>query len=82
MKFDSTVAHSGDHCNSKVAFTSGQHVARQDVAGSMLFVAVNSIKLNCYQFLARLLLDLGIHVAEIQATCCRQQETCCHQRAT
>jgi len=70
----------------KAAFTPGQRVA-----GNMLLVAVNKIVAS---LLHRLLLDMlrrlincriiiiikGIHVAKIQATCCRQQATCC--RAT
>jgi len=58
-------------------FTPGQHDARQHVAGNMLLVAGNKI-------VASLLTVCSfsgykrIHVAEMQATCCRQQAlTCC-----
>ena len=55
------IYYSKHQCVSKAAFTPGQHVARQHAVGNICPVAVKMLLVywqqNCYQFIARLLLD-------------------------
>jgi len=57
----------------KAAFTPGQHVSRQHVA---CMPATKLLPVCCPSVAGY----KRTHVAEIQATCCRQQTTCCREK--